>query len=166
MCCSIPREQNVQPLDFYFRQYKIYVRRTDDHTTVCLHDTGIKLQDHSFTLKMHLMVYDQLGASAYANIILYAWKKPHYVIRKTCDTSVNMTAVLFTFGLETCFTDGCTTFSFIGCSYSTCFYCFEHFIPNPHLHFDVDHDDVWNNMSFSCATMIFATLLITFNKHF
>jgi hypothetical protein len=42
--------------------------------------------------------------------------------------------------LETCL-DGCTTFSFIWCSYCTRFYCFKHFICSPHLHFDADHDD-------------------------
>jgi hypothetical protein len=54
---------------------------------------------------------------------------------------VNAIAVSLNFGLETCIIDGCTTYAFIRCSYSTRFYCFEHFIPSPHLHFEADHGD-------------------------
>jgi hypothetical protein len=32
---------------------------------------------------MHLVVYDQLGASAYTSMLLYAWKKPGYAIHRT-----------------------------------------------------------------------------------
>jgi hypothetical protein len=38
-----------------------------------------------------------------------------------------------------------------------------HLIPNLHLYFEADHDD---DVSVSCATIIFAIALITFNKHF
>jgi hypothetical protein len=96
-------------------------RLIEEHIRVCLHDSGIKFHDRSFTVKMHLMIYDQLGASAYTNMLLYAWKKHCYTIQKTCDAFVNTTAVSFNFGLETCLIVRCDTFAFIRCSYSTCF---------------------------------------------
>jgi hypothetical protein len=52
-----------------------------------------------------------------------------------------MTAASFNSGLETCLIDECYIFAFVRCSYCTRFYCFEHFIPNPQLHLDTDHDD-------------------------
>jgi hypothetical protein len=147
-------------LVFFFRQYKIYVRLIEDHVRVCLHDAGIKLHERSFTMQMHSVVYYQLGASAYTNKFLYVWKKCGYTIHRTCDTFVNTIAVSFNFGLETCLIDGCATFAFVRCSQSTRFYCFQHFIPNPHLYFDDGHDDdvqqhvihMCNNMSYTCAT--------------
>jgi hypothetical protein len=104
----------VQPRGVvFFRQYKIYVQRIENHVRVRLHDSGITLHDRSFIMKMHSVVYDQLGARAYTSMLLYAWRKPAYAIHKTCDKFVNTIAVLsFTFRLETCL-DGCTTFSFI-----------------------------------------------------
>jgi hypothetical protein len=74
-------------------------------------------------------------------MLLYARKKPDYAIHRTCDAFVNTTAVSFNFGLETCLSDGCTTFSSIRCHYYILFYYFEHFSPNSQLHFDADHDD-------------------------
>jgi hypothetical protein len=154
----------VQPPNvFFFRQYQIYVRRTEDHVRVCLHDSGMKLHDHSFVMKMHSVVCYQLGAPAYTYMLLHAWKKPGYAIHKTCDVFVNTIAVSFNFGLETCLIDGYVISAFIRCSYYTRLYCFKHFIPNPHLHIDADHND---DMSLSRATIFFAIALITFNKHF
>jgi hypothetical protein len=117
--------KHFQPLDvFYFRHYKIYVRRTEDHARVCLHDSGIKLHDHSFTMKIHSVVYDQLGAPAYTNMLHYAWKKLGYAIHRSYDALINTIAVSFNFGMETCLIHECTTFVFIRCSCCTRFYCF------------------------------------------
>jgi hypothetical protein len=90
-CCSFQRTTKyVQPLDvFFFRQYKIYLGRTEDHVRVCLHDSGIKLHDRCFTIKMHSDFYDQLEASAYTNMLPYVWKKPGYAIHKTYDAFLN-----------------------------------------------------------------------------
>jgi hypothetical protein len=150
MCCSFPREQNMLSLLTSF----LSVYKTEDHVRVCLHDSVIKLHERSFIMKMHSVVYSQSGAPAYTSMLLYAWKKPGYAIHKTFDVFVNTTAVSFNFGLETCLTEGCITFAFIRCSYSTCFYCFEHFIPNPHLTLTLTMM-MTCNMSFLCATMIF-----------
>jgi hypothetical protein len=89
-------------------------------------------------MKMHAVVYDQLGASAYTIIILCAWKKS---LSTEHDAFLNTIAVSFSFRLQTYIINGCTAFAFISCSYSTGFYVFGHFIPNPHLHFDADRDD-------------------------
>jgi hypothetical protein len=153
------RTTKCQPLDvFFFRQYNIYVRRIEDHLRACLHDSRIKLHDRSFTVKMHPVVCDQLGASAYTNMLLYAWKKPGYAIHRTCDDLVNTIALSFNFGLETCLIDGCVTFALIVLSF---------IVPSmlsPILTCTLMM--TCNNMSFSCESMIFAIVLITFNKHF
>jgi hypothetical protein len=39
-------------------------------------------------MKMHTVVYDQLGASAYTKMLLCASKKPGFAIRKTFDAFV------------------------------------------------------------------------------
>jgi hypothetical protein len=59
----------IQPLDlFFFRKYTIYVRRIEGHVRVCLHDSGIKLHNHSIIMKMHSVVHNQLGAPSYASL--------------------------------------------------------------------------------------------------
>jgi hypothetical protein len=67
-----------------------------DQVRVRLHDSVIKLLDHSFTVTMHLSVYDQLGAAAYTNT-LYAWKMPSYDIHRPCNATVNTIALPFKF---------------------------------------------------------------------
>jgi hypothetical protein len=86
----------------FFWKYKIHIRWIEGTVRVCLLDSGIKFHDCSFIMKMHSVVYNQLGAPAYTNLLLYAWKKPSFVTHKTFVAFVNTITVLFNFRLKTC----------------------------------------------------------------
>jgi hypothetical protein len=95
--------QYVRPLDIIlFWNYKILIRWIEGNVRVSLLDSGIKFHDCSFIMKMHSVVYNQFGAPAYTNLLLYAWKKPSFVTHKTFVAFVITNTVLFNFRLETC----------------------------------------------------------------
>jgi len=64
----------VQPLDVYFfRQLKIYVRRIHDFVRCNFETSQTKLHDRMFIMKMFSIVYNQLGAKPFQNMLIYAW---------------------------------------------------------------------------------------------
>jgi hypothetical protein len=163
MCCLFLTDEKkyVPNLDvFFFRQYKTCLRRIEDRVRVCLQDSGTKLQNENAFGGM----WSARGVSFHQHASL-CLEKPGYAVHKTFDAFVNTIAVLQLW-IGDMFRWCMYHFCFTRCSYCTRFYCIEHFITNPHLYLTVTMTMTCNNMSISCATMIFAIVLMTFNNHF
>lgn len=126
----------IQPLDVYFfRQYKIFVRRFQDDVRCFIGDQAVtKLNDRVFIMKMHSFIYNQLSSSRYRKMLIYAWKASGYSIDDEVPSFENVLQVSFANTFETCGNDGCENSSFICCSHCRKPLCAFHCINPVHLH--------------------------------
>jgi hypothetical protein len=81
----------------FFRRYTINVKRVEDYERVCLNFSGNYL---SFTVEVHSMVLICRKHQLITACSLFLGR--NLVVLSTCDASVNMIAVSYRFGLETC----------------------------------------------------------------
>ena len=123
-----------QPLDVYFfRQYKLYIRRIEDFVRLEIIALQLNLRDRIFILKMHAVVFNQLSAPVYRKMLQYAWIKSGYHMDHLDTSFQNVIDISFNFRLQHC--EQCDQLAFAKCAYCDNVLCFDHFIKNPHYHF-------------------------------
>jgi len=124
----------IQPLDVYFfRQYKIFVRRFQDEVRCFVGDQAVtRLNDRVFIMKMHSFIYNQLSSPRYRNMLLYAWKASGYSIDDDLPRFENVLQVNFINTFETC--GDCASSAFVRCSHCQKPLCSFHCVNPLHLH--------------------------------
>jgi len=125
----------VQPCDVYFfRQWKYFAKKISNF--IILHYINeINIHERNNITKLHCLIHNQLSASAFKNMIKYAWWKSTYPVSKP-EAFKNVKQICFTFQQnQSCYTENCITSAFICCSHCSNFICFSHFFIDFHSHF-------------------------------
>ena len=137
-----------QPLDVYFfRQYKILVRRIVDYVRRAFlgKRSTLKPNNRYFIIKMHGLVYNQLSAPVFNKMLLYAWSKAGYVYEgHRPDKFRNVNSVCIKKLAKKCdfCPRGAEKLTFIRCSWCTKNLCFDHFAGGDNFHYhEVPCDD-------------------------
>lgn len=126
----------TQPLDvFFFRQWKMVVRRFYDH--VMLHDLPISLGLRDNIIKMQSLVHNQFSHEKFAQMGHFAW----FMSGLRADPPgkfKNAAEILFPFKhqVRPCVGMSCSNNAFIRCSYCDAELCFHHFFEEYHVHFE------------------------------
>lgn len=118
-----------QPLDLYFfRQFKIIIRRIDNHSRLC--EPNVKIHSRDFILKKLSIAHNQLKSPKLRPMIRYAWAAGGYTTKYTFNNVLD--TVFKDIHRKTCIK--CTHFAFGTCCYCNEPLCFKHFILENHLH--------------------------------
>ena len=122
----------LQHLDvYYFRQYKIYAKRITDFIKLRSSNMHPKLHNIFFFVKLHSVIYNQLSAEAYRQMLRYSWQND---IGEPVDNFTDVTDVVFSTDIIECAVMTSDHLAFFQCSFCSHSYCFEHYIETPHLH--------------------------------
>ena len=116
------------------KQYKIYAERITDFMKIRSSNMQPKLHDRFFIMKLHSVIYNQLSAEAYRQMLRYAWQNAGYDIGEPVDNFIGVNDVAFSIDIIECAVMTCDHFAFLHCAFCSHSYCFEHFIESPHLH--------------------------------
>lgn len=126
----------IQPLDVYFfRQYKILIRRITDYVRTIADDPETKLRDRNVIIQINAQVHNQLSAPIYEPMLKYAWQKSGYSIAPPVEKFSNVLQVSFSHENGPCQIENCQEISFIVCAYCKQALCFDHFfVSSIHYH--------------------------------
>ena len=127
----------IQPLDVYFfRQYKLVLRRFEDyfrHKFIC---PGIqdKLHDRAFIIKLHSVVYHQFCSPVLKDMIAYAWQRCGYVTGHIVTAFGNALETLLTIRGDNrdCSQEACEQRAFVTYLYYSMLLWPDHFVLEPH----------------------------------
>ena len=132
----------IQPLDvFYNNQHKYIARRIFDR--VQLDELDVNLNERNNIIRCQSLVYNQLCAPVFRQMLRYAWHASGYVAEHP-GSFLSVKEVCFTFHNITCSGDCCESSPFICCSWCRNNLCFKHFFFDYHFHHSVD-SLAWSN---------------------
>lgn len=133
----------AQPLDVYFfRQYKLYIRRIVDYVRLSPEDQQTNLHDRIFIMKLHSVVYNQFSSPKYQNMIKYAWLASGYSTGLDKQAFQNTIEISFDVGFKECAiedinNDGtkiaCVNLGLVICSHCSNPLCYFHLIEQAHM---------------------------------
>lgn len=128
----------IEPLDtFCQRQWKAIARRLYDR--IILDDIDINATERNSILKLQSLIHNQLPSPVFMSMIKYAWFKAGYLDAHP-GSFRTVTEVCFGFENLEFHVRGCSSTSFIRCSYCDYVLCIEHFFDSYHFH--------WSYLSF------------------
>ena len=85
-------------------------------------------------MKLHSVIYNQLSAEEYRQMLSYAWYSAGYDIGVPVDNFTSVIDVAFNTDIIECAVMTCDRLAFLHCAFCSHSYCFEHFTESPHLH--------------------------------
>ena len=93
-----------------------------------------KLHERFYIMKLHSVIYNQLPAEAYKQMLRYKWQNAGYDIGEPVDNFTSLIDMKFSTNIIQCSVMACDHLAFLNCEFCSHSYCFEHFIESPHLH--------------------------------
>ena len=131
----------VQPYDVYFyRQVKYFIKELQNSTYLLKEDKQINSRNDA--MKIHVLIYNQLSAPAFQNMIRYAW----FASRLVEDSEVFQNVKQVCFPPDTKrIPYSCSEQSFARCSWCKEFKCFKCFYLDFHPFICKNLHRNWNN---------------------
>lgn len=158
---KIPRRTtaDLQPLDVQvFRQYKIFVKRIIEASSY--EGTIRNLTDRYGIMRMHSLIWNQLQAPVYRDMLLWAWRKtdPDFTGDELENDPPPRMTLDIQFGFDrkhSCEVPNCRNKAFIRCSHCGKHLCHQHFMARQCFHEDQEQNEppLFVNSTGSSTTM-------------
>lgn len=132
----------VQPLDVgFFRSYKRLLKRISE--AALMDDRINDLTDRYGVMRINSLIFDQLSADVYQDLIRYAWRKtdPNFSADELTigEPPPSVDEINFNFKKrEVCEHEDCTKDAFIRCSHCGKLLCLHHFLERQCFHYESD----------------------------
>lgn len=133
----------LQPLDVQvFRQYKIFVKRVKEAASYEGMDR--ELSDRYGIMRMHSVIWNQLQAPVYRDMLLYAWRHTDVDFQRDEMERGRPPSMVLELQFDNvrrhaCEVSGCEARAFIKCAHCGQHLCLRHFLDRKGFHEDLEH---------------------------